>query len=248
MVSWRLFLDDVIKHTFYWFLLDLRENQHKRVDYISIKLVSLFIWTAIDSSSLNRENCNSEIDWPFFRKNLYVIRCYYVFSHWIQSWNPLPFVFIIPALILQRLSICNAEYIGTLFDIGNNFILKRDAIFVLFFLNLDWWGKPPFNWEKLRHLLEIVKSCIIWYIMQHGLKIFIATILSFEFKIPNDLINKFRFQWTSLYYCSLSISFITFWKFSLCEKHIFTNRNSVLYRSPTDPRKTWYNALYVQYD
>lgn len=116
------------------------------------------------------------------------------------------------------------------------------------FLNLDCWGKPPFNWEKLWHLLEIVKSCIIWYIMQHGLKIFIATILSFEFKIPNDLINKFSFQWTSLYYCSLSISFITFWKFSLCEKHIFTNRNSVLYRSPTDPRKTWYNALYVQYD
>ena len=81
------------------------------------------------------------------------------------------------------------------------------------FLNLDCWGKPPFNWEKLRHLLEIVKSCIIWYIMQHGLKIFIATILSFDFKIPNDLINKFRFQWTSLYYCLLSMSFITFWKF-----------------------------------
>ena len=91
------------------------------------------------------------------------------------------------------------------------------GIYVLFFLNLDCWGKPPFNWEKLRHLLEIVKSCIIWYIMQHGLKIFIATILSFEFKIPNELINKFRFQWTSLYYCSFSISFITFWKFSLCE-------------------------------
>ena len=84
---------------------------------------------------------------------------------------------------------------------------------MLFFLNLDCWGKPSFNWEKLRHLLEIVKSCIIWYIMQHGLKIFIATILSFDFKIPNDLINKFRFQWTSLYYCLLSMSFITFWKF-----------------------------------
>ena len=141
-----------------------------------------------------------------------------MFSHTESNHGiPLPFVFIIPALILQRLSICNAEYIGTLFDIGNNFILKRDAIFVLFFLNLDCWGKPPFNWEKLRHLLEIVKSCIIWYIMQHGLKIFIATILSFDFKIPNDLINKFRFQWTSLYYCSFSISFITFWKFSLCE-------------------------------